>query len=37
MCACACVCVCGGFFYIDMVLKFVTLRHDIRLQEFIEL
>jgi hypothetical protein len=33
---CVCVCVCV-FFYIDMVLKSVTLRHDIRLQEFIEL
>jgi hypothetical protein len=32
------VCVCVGFFlYIDMVLKSVTLWHDIRLQEFIEL
>jgi hypothetical protein len=37
VCACACVCVCGFFLYIDMVLKSVTLWHDIRLQEFIEL
>ena len=37
VCACTCVCVCGFFLYIDMVLKSVTLRHDIRLQEFIEL